>query len=181
MPHPASMLSETGHSCALPSNAWKCAKPRNVNAPSMKLNHLNLSVVDPILSQSFLAKYFGLSISGKPNEKICFLRDDNDMVLTLTSVTLAGESEVRQLDRPSSQGCLRTRFGRPPIFSSVNHRAWASGRLSKLASRLWDNDFPRLEQRRVLRERRTQSDGKSFSLGTVDVPRPRRNAPASRA
>ena len=61
----------------------------------MKLNHLNLSVTDPVLSQAFLAKYFGLSISGKPNDKICFLEDDHGMVLSLTNMTLAAESEVR--------------------------------------------------------------------------------------
>ncbi len=61
----------------------------------MKLNHLNLSVTDPVLSQGFLAKYFGLTISGKPNDRICFLEDENGMVLSLTSMTLAGESEVR--------------------------------------------------------------------------------------
>ncbi len=61
----------------------------------MKLNHLNLSVTDPVLAQDFLAKYFGLSISGKPNGHICFLTDDNGMVLTLTNMALGSETEVR--------------------------------------------------------------------------------------
>lgn len=61
----------------------------------MKLNHLNLSVTDPILSQRFLSKYFGLAPAGNPNDKICFLQDDNGLVLTLTSVALAGETEIK--------------------------------------------------------------------------------------
>lgn len=61
----------------------------------MKLNHLNLSVTDTKLAQAFLAKYFGMSISGKPNEHICFVRDDNGMVLSLTSMALGAEAEVR--------------------------------------------------------------------------------------
>lgn len=61
----------------------------------MKINHLNLSVTDPKLTQAFLARYFGMSPSGKPNEHICFLTDDNGMVLTLTHMSLGSESEVR--------------------------------------------------------------------------------------
>ncbi|MCC6232142.1 MAG: VOC family protein [Verrucomicrobiales bacterium] len=61
----------------------------------MQLNHLNLSVTDTKQAQAFLAKYFGLSISGKPNEHICFLRDDKGLVLSLTSMALGSESEVR--------------------------------------------------------------------------------------
>ncbi|MBL9134557.1 MAG: VOC family protein [Verrucomicrobiales bacterium] len=61
----------------------------------MKLNHLNLSVTDTVLSQSFLAKYFGLAALGKANDKICILRDDGGLVLTLTSMALAGETEIR--------------------------------------------------------------------------------------
>lgn len=61
----------------------------------MKLNHLNLSVPDPVKTQNFLAKYFGLSVSGKPNDHICFLLDENGMVLTLTNTALAGETKVQ--------------------------------------------------------------------------------------
>lgn len=61
----------------------------------MKLNHLNLSVTGTKLAQAFLAKYFGMSISGKPNEHICFLTDDNGMVLSLANMALGSESEVR--------------------------------------------------------------------------------------
>lgn len=61
----------------------------------MKLNHLNLSVTDTKTAQAFLAKYFGLVISGKPNKHICFLTDDNGMVLSLTRMALGSEAEVR--------------------------------------------------------------------------------------
>ncbi len=61
----------------------------------MKLNHLNLSVTDTKMAQEFLAKYFGMSISGKPNEQICFLTDDGGMILTLTNMAVGSESEVR--------------------------------------------------------------------------------------
>jgi catechol 2,3-dioxygenase-like lactoylglutathione lyase family enzyme len=61
----------------------------------MKLNHLNLTVTDPKATQAFLAKYFGMSTSGKPNEHICFLTDENGMILSLTNMALGSETEVR--------------------------------------------------------------------------------------
>jgi lactoylglutathione lyase len=48
----------------------------------MKLNHLNLTVADPIETSAFLAKYFGLRPGGG-NLGIQMLNDDNGMVLTL--------------------------------------------------------------------------------------------------
>jgi catechol-2,3-dioxygenase len=61
----------------------------------MKLNHLNLTVTDPIETQLFLAKYFSLEPMGKGNDKISFLSDDNGTVLSLTNVKLGMESEVK--------------------------------------------------------------------------------------
>jgi len=61
----------------------------------MKLNHLNLTVTDPVETQAFLAKYFDLKPQGKANKTISFLADDNGMVLSLTNVALGQESEVR--------------------------------------------------------------------------------------
>jgi catechol-2,3-dioxygenase len=61
----------------------------------MKLNHLNLSVTDPVETQKFLAKYFGLKPMGKANNQISFLSDDNGIVLSLTNVQLGGESDVK--------------------------------------------------------------------------------------
>jgi len=61
----------------------------------MKLNHINLSVTDPELAQAFLAKYFGLAISGKPNKQMCFLTDENGIVLSLANMALGSENEVR--------------------------------------------------------------------------------------
>jgi lactoylglutathione lyase len=61
----------------------------------MILNHLNLTVTDPIETQQFLAKYFALKPMGKGNDTISFLSDDNGMVLSLTNAKLGGETEVR--------------------------------------------------------------------------------------
>lgn len=62
---------------------------------AMHLNHLNLTVDDPIATQEFLVKYFGLTVMGKPNKNMCFLSDDKGMVLSLTHYRVARESEVR--------------------------------------------------------------------------------------
>ena len=61
----------------------------------MKLNHLNLSVTNPIEAQEFLAKYFGMKKMGKGNRQISFLTDENGIVLSLTSMELGMESEVK--------------------------------------------------------------------------------------
>jgi len=61
----------------------------------MKLNHLNLTVSDPVETQAFLSKYFHLKPMGKGNTNMAFLSDDNGMVLSLTNMKLGGESEVR--------------------------------------------------------------------------------------
>jgi lactoylglutathione lyase len=60
----------------------------------VKLNHLNLSVVDVPCTREFLQKYFGL-VDGGGNNNIAFLRDENGMVLTLTSAKVGGETEVK--------------------------------------------------------------------------------------
>jgi len=60
----------------------------------MKLNHLNLSVTNVPETRSFMEKYFGM-IDGGGNNNIAFLRDDNGMVLTLTSAKVGGETEVK--------------------------------------------------------------------------------------
>jgi lactoylglutathione lyase len=61
----------------------------------MKLNHLNLTVSDPLETQAFLGKYFDLKPMGKGNKNMAFLSDDNGMVLSLTNMKMGGESEVR--------------------------------------------------------------------------------------
>jgi lactoylglutathione lyase len=48
----------------------------------MTLNHLNLTVVDPLETSAFLAKYFDLQPGGG-NAGMQMLRDDDGMVLTL--------------------------------------------------------------------------------------------------
>jgi catechol 2,3-dioxygenase-like lactoylglutathione lyase family enzyme len=57
----------------------------------MKVNHLNLTVADPVETQQFLIKYFGLKPRGKGNHVIAILSDDNGMVLSL----MGRESEVK--------------------------------------------------------------------------------------
>jgi catechol-2,3-dioxygenase len=60
----------------------------------MKLNHLNLTVTTVLETQKFLEKYFGLkSING--NNNMGFLSDDNGLVLTLTSMKVGKEIDVR--------------------------------------------------------------------------------------
>ena len=61
----------------------------------MKLNHLNLTVTDPVALHDFLVKYFGLKPWGKPNATMALLSDDNGMVLTLMSPRMTKETEVR--------------------------------------------------------------------------------------
>jgi len=61
---------------------------------AMKLNHLNLSVTDVGATHELLQKYFGMT-DGGGNSNIAFLRDENGMVLTLTSMKVGGETEVR--------------------------------------------------------------------------------------
>jgi catechol-2,3-dioxygenase len=60
----------------------------------MILNHLNLTVTDVLASQRFLETYFGLVPTGG-NKNIALLRDDAGMILTLTSMKLGNEQEVR--------------------------------------------------------------------------------------
>jgi catechol-2,3-dioxygenase len=60
----------------------------------MKLNHLNLTVTDVPAASKFLAQYFELR-DGGGNRNMAFLFDDNGMVLSLTSMKVGGETDVR--------------------------------------------------------------------------------------
>ncbi len=60
----------------------------------MKLNHLNLTVRDVPETQEFLRKYFALSDQGG-NKNIAFLSDENGLVLTLTSMKVGKETDVK--------------------------------------------------------------------------------------
>jgi catechol-2,3-dioxygenase len=60
----------------------------------MKLNHLNLTVTDPMETHDFLAKYFGLKSMGG-NKNMAFLSDDDGSVISLTNMKIARETEVR--------------------------------------------------------------------------------------
>jgi lactoylglutathione lyase len=61
----------------------------------MKLNHLNLTVANPVETQQFHISYFGLKAMGKANNNMAFLTDDNGMVLSLMRMKLGKESEVK--------------------------------------------------------------------------------------
>ena len=60
----------------------------------MKLNHLNLTVTDVPATRELLERYFGLRIMGG-NDNLALLSDDNGLVLTLTSMKIGNETEVR--------------------------------------------------------------------------------------
>jgi lactoylglutathione lyase len=62
---------------------------------TMKLNHLNLTVTDPVTTQAFLAKYFDLKPLGKANDSMSFLTDENEMILSLTNMKIGNETEVK--------------------------------------------------------------------------------------
>jgi lactoylglutathione lyase len=62
---------------------------------AMKMNHLNLTVIDPVETQQFLVKYFGLKPRGKGNQNIALLSDDNGMVLSLMNMKIGREPEVK--------------------------------------------------------------------------------------
>ena len=61
----------------------------------MKVNHLNLTVTDPVETQQFFVKYFGLKPRGKGNQNIALLSDDNGMVLSLMNTKVSRESTVK--------------------------------------------------------------------------------------
>ena len=60
----------------------------------MALNHLNLTVTDVPATRELLQRYFGLRIMGG-NDNLALLSDDNGLVLTLTSMKIGNETEVR--------------------------------------------------------------------------------------
>jgi lactoylglutathione lyase len=60
----------------------------------MILNHLNLTVTNVPETAKFLEKYFGLESRGG-NNNITLLSDDNGMILTLTSMKVGRETEVK--------------------------------------------------------------------------------------
>jgi lactoylglutathione lyase len=62
---------------------------------AMKVNHLNLTVTDPVETQQFLVKHFGLKAKGKGSRNIALLSDDNGMVLTLMSTETDPKSDVK--------------------------------------------------------------------------------------
>jgi lactoylglutathione lyase len=74
---------------------WSPDEGTRANAIDMRVNHLNLTVTDPVETQQFLVKYFGLKPRGKGNQNMAFLSDDDGMVLSLMNVKIGRESEVK--------------------------------------------------------------------------------------
>ena len=68
------------------------------SAMGMKVNHLNLTVTDPVETQQFLVKYFGLKPRGRGNQNMALLSDDNGMVLSLMNMKMDRKSEVKYPD-----------------------------------------------------------------------------------
>ena len=60
----------------------------------MILNHLNLTVTDVRETHQFLQKYFGMHDKGG-NNNIAFLADDKGLFLSLTSLKIGGETNVK--------------------------------------------------------------------------------------
>jgi catechol 2,3-dioxygenase-like lactoylglutathione lyase family enzyme len=60
----------------------------------VNLNHINLTVTDVQETYRFLETYFGMKGNGG-NNNIAFLTDENGMILTLTSMKVGKESEVK--------------------------------------------------------------------------------------
>jgi lactoylglutathione lyase len=88
----------------------------------MTLNHLNLTVTDVPATRKFLQEYFGLRLMGG-NNNITALKDDNGLVLTLTSMKLANETEVRY------PGIFHIGFGQESEerVNQINQRLKADG------------------------------------------------------
>jgi catechol-2,3-dioxygenase len=61
---------------------------------TMRLNHLNLTVTDVPETHAFLQKYFGLRDMGG-NNNIALLSDETGLVLSLTSMKIGKETEVK--------------------------------------------------------------------------------------
>jgi lactoylglutathione lyase len=89
----------------------------------MVLNHINLTVTNPLETQAFLIKYFGLKQMAKGNDHIAFLTDENGMILTLANVKLGHETEVRY---PAT---FHIGFGQPnpAAVDAINARLKADG------------------------------------------------------
>ena len=89
----------------------------------MKLNHLNLTVTDPIETQKFLAKYFGMKPMGSPNANMSFLTDESGMILSLAHMKLGGETFVRYPETFHIGFCQAT----PEDVDAINERLKADG------------------------------------------------------
>lgn len=60
----------------------------------MKLNHLNLTVTDPVEAQAFFVKHLGLTAKGRGNKNMAVLTDENGMSLLLMSPQMGDETTI---------------------------------------------------------------------------------------
>ena len=89
----------------------------------MRLNHLNLTVTNVPETHQFLQKYFGMRDMGG-NNNIAFLSDDNGMFLSLTSMKVGGEREVKY-----------------PVNFHVGFGQESEARVNEINQRLKDDGF----------------------------------------
>lgn len=80
-----------------------------MNAPHMKLNHLNFTVTNVLEAPAFLQKYFGLQTMGG-NANMALLSDDNCLVPSLTRMKV-GKGRFSRAGTSSSVGCVTGRRG----------------------------------------------------------------------
>lgn len=104
----------------------------------MTLNHVNLTVNDPLETSEFLSRYFGLQPVGG-NAGMQLLRDDNGMVLTLM--------KARHDDTLHSGPGHEPHEGRPrqgvryPSSFHIGFIQQSPGRVDDINKRLRDDGF----------------------------------------
>jgi len=60
----------------------------------MNLNHINLTVSDPVEAQAFLERFFGMTSSRKGNKNMAVVSDGLGMTLSLMSPKMGKESTI---------------------------------------------------------------------------------------
>ena len=73
----------------------------------MTINHVNLTVIDPVETSAFLVKYFGLQAQGG-NAAMQLVFDDSQMVVTL----MKGRPEDRQRSTTGEPGATSIKYPR---------------------------------------------------------------------
>ncbi len=102
----------------------------------MKLNHLNLTVTNPIETSEFLAKYFGLRPHGG-NAGMQMLYDDDGMVLTL----IKARADDRQPDRSGGNADSDSGQVKYPSSFHIGFIQPSHARVDEINQRLRDDGF----------------------------------------